>query len=336
MSLFRQRHFSGAPLVALGFALALMAGCASIPKEILETEPSSYLEFSPQLYVRLSGDALRDMAAGMSNQEMASIARAISPKAPGGYSDRANGSASGKDAPPLDTSMLDSFLAKTSTFGAGIRGIDTGSPAMEAVFLGNFPVASVRIALTLDGNWQKSDDGGYRSVKYPIFLRPPQPGLIHASSIESPPRMDLGRIEAYPNRFEELADSDVFIAANAPAAFFSSPIPMEAASIPVSSIIVTGHRLLAGAPNPGAAQANGTGSRYLLDIKILMKDEASARAYKPVVRFLWTAAISKLFGDALDVSALPLVLENDIYAVRGIDIDSARLRAMLTAPLLGN
>jgi hypothetical protein len=66
-----------------------------------------------------------------------------------------------------------------------------------------------------------------------------------------------------------------------------------------------------------------------------MKDEATARAYKPVVKFLWTAAASKLFGDTFDPNSPPLVLENDIYVMRGFEVDAEGLRMMLTSSLLG-
>jgi len=335
MKFFRTHPFGMAPLFAL--AIVLLASCATIPKEVFDTEPSSQLEISPQVYLRLSGDALRDMAANMSDEEMAGLVEAISPRSeagsPGPDADRG----SGKSAPAMDTSMLEGFLSKTKTFGAGIRGIGTASPAMEAVFVGDFPVASIRIALTLDGNWQKSAEGGYRSTKYPIFLRPPQPGIVHAASTEVPAGSGLIEIEAYPKRFSDLAASDIFVSANSPTAFFSGLFPMEASSIPVSSVIVTGRRMPAGYIPMNIAQGKPpltATSRYLLDIRIIMKDEATARAYKPVVKFLWAAAASKLLGEAFDPGSAPLVLENDIYVMRGLEVDADGLRTMLTASLL--
>jgi len=318
--------------------LVLLVGCATIPNEIFETEPASQLEISPQIYVRLSGDALRDMAGNMSEEELARLAEAISPKNGASPLGPDANRGSGKSAPSMDTSMLESFLAKTRTFGAGIRGIGTASPAMEAVFVGDFPVASIRIALALDGNWQKSSEGGYRSVKYPLFLRPPQPGIIHAASTEVRAGAGLVEIEAYPKRFAELAESDLFVSANSPMAFFSGLFPMEASSIPLSSVIVTGRRMPAGYVPMKTTQGKpslASASRYLLDIRILMKDEATARAYKPVVKFLWTAAASKLFGDTFDPNSPPLVLENDVYVMRGFEVDADGLRTMLTSSLLG-
>ena len=336
MKFSRTHHFGLATLCTL--AIILLASCATIPNEVFETEPASQFEISPQIYVRLSGDALRDMAANMSDEEMASLIEAVSPKNPGGSLDTDDSRGSGKAAASMDTSMLEGFLAKTRTFGAGIRGIGTTSPAMEAVFVGDFPVASIRIALALDGNWQKSAEGGYRSIKYPIFLRPPQPGIIHAASTEVPAGAGLVEIEAYPKKFSDLAASDIFISANSPTAFFSGLFPMEASSIPVSTVIVTGRRMPAGYVPMKTTQGKSpltAESRYLLDIRIMMKDEATARAYKPVVKFLWTAAASKLFGDTIDLSSTPLVLENDIYIMRGLEVEADGLRTMLTASLVG-
>ena len=322
---------------------AFLAGCATIPKEVLDTDPASLLETAPQVYVRLSGTALRDIARGMDEEELGILALAVSRES--GNEKEAPAPSSlqetGAGSTGMKTSMLKGFLAKTGTFGAGIRGIGTSAPAMEAVLIGDFPVISLRLALAVDGYWKKTEAGGFRSVKYPIFLRPPQEGIIHASTESVPPPRSLSPVEAYPRRFSGLSGSDIFISVNTPGAFFAGSLPLEASSIPLGSIIVSGRRIEPDLTVPGGTQGTsvpGTPApeaRYLLDVHILMKDEATAKAYKPVVKFLWTAAAGRIFGGFLDLSAAPLVLENDVYTVRGIEADAAELRAMITAPMLG-
>lgn len=334
---YRKKHPFTLPLA---LCLALLAGCATIPKEVFDTEPSSQLEQSPQVYVRLSGESLRDIAATINEKEMASFAKAISAQNVklNGNADLDDANSPGKDS-VMNTSMLKSFLAKTRTFGAGIRGIGTISPAMEAIFIGDFPVMSVRLGLAVDGNWEKTEEGGYRSVKYPIFIRPPQPGIIHAATTPSPVLLASREITAFPKKLSDLANSDIFIAANTPAVFFSGPLPMEASSIPVNAIVMTGRRSRPEWTTPpssqGVAIADPLSSepRYILDVRILMKNEATARAYKPVVKFLWTAAAAKLFGEEVDVSTLQLTLENDVYVMRGIEVDAAGLKAMFTSSI---
>ncbi len=310
------------PIAAAVMAFfASLSGCSTIPPAVLAREPSSLLEAVPQLYLRFSGVSLRDIARGFDKEELGALAAALG---------EGGGSAASST---MDTTILEGFLARTQTFGAGMRGIGTSSPAMEAVFIGDFPVMSVRLALAFDGNWVKTDEGGYQSKKYPIFLRTPQPGLIHASSIKAPllaTLPDKTGIAAYPPGFAPLATSDIFIAANDPAIFFAGTLPLEATSIPIGSIIIAGRRLY----DYPSASSPLTEPRYLLDIYIQMKDESTAKAYKPVVRFIWTAAIGKFFGGNLNANASPLTLEKDVYVVRNIETDAAALRTMIRSSLV--
>ncbi|MCE1196067.1 hypothetical protein LWX53_06165, partial [bacterium] len=59
-------------------AIALLAGCATIPTAVLETEPSAHFDKTPQVYARLSGPALRDIAATMDERDLAAFAALLS------------------------------------------------------------------------------------------------------------------------------------------------------------------------------------------------------------------------------------------------------------------
>lgn len=305
----------------------ILAGCATIPKEVLETEPSAYLEKEPQIYMRLSGSALRDIASSMKQEELLTLAGLFSDQSvSSGIAAGADRSSGKSSAQTMDTSMLKSFLAKTRTFGAGFRGLGTKAPDMEAVFVGDFPVISVRLALVLNGEWEKAGDGGYSSVKYPLFIRPPQPGVIHAST-----SMAAGAslsAEAFPQRLAALSSSEIFLSINSPASLLANPIQREALALPVGAIVIAGRQADVAAPTEPE-------SRYLLDVYILMNDEATAKAYKPVVRFLWTAAAGRLFGDNPNISSSQLVLEKDIYVARGIEVSTSAFKAMITSSLVG-
>jgi hypothetical protein len=232
--------------------------------------------------------------------------------------------ASGKSsAQAMDGSILKSFLAKTRSFGAGFQGLGTKTAAMEAVFVGDFPVVSVRLDLAFSDEWNRNEDGGYSSTKYPLFMRPPQPGLIHASSLKSNAAGTALPVEAFPQRLASLSSSEIFMSINSPASLLANPVQREALSLPVGAIVIAG-RL-----------ADAKVSSYLLDVYILMNDETTAKAYKPIVRFLWAAAAGRLFGNALDISSSQLVLEKDIYVARGIEISSSAFRTMLASSLKG-
>lgn len=314
---------------AIVAAAAFLAGCSTIPKEALETEPSSHMEVSPQVYVRLSGSALRDMTSDLGDEEMAALVSATSPDAKSSGVAAPQNQRAAASPSTMDSSMFRGFLSKTRTFGAGVRGIGSISPAIEAVFIGDFSPISVRLALAFEGNWKRMGDGGYKSAKYPLFIRSPQPGFIHAASTNTPASAGLLEIEAYPRRLAEFSRSDIFISANAPAAFFAGSLPLEASSIPVDAIVVSG-RLV----QPAAPASPPLESRYILDVRILMKDEATAKAYRPVVRFLWAAAAGKFFSAKPDIGSMPLTLEKDVYMVKDINVSAGELRTMLIAPLL--
>ena len=74
-------------------------------------------------------------------------------------------------------------------------------------------------------------------------------------------------------------------------------------------------------------------SRYRLEFRILMRDEASARLYRPVVRFLWVGAATRLLGEGNPAATLVPVLEGDEYVVRGIELSGRELKDLLLSNL---
>lgn len=307
-------------LLAGLFTAVLLAGCVTMPDEALFTEPSARFESTPSLYLRFSGGTLRDVAATMDDKEMALLGSALGPKtvqAKGGIPGM-TASSRGNSA-PMDRSLLDAFLERTWIFGAGLRGLGTAEPEMEAVLIGDFKPLTMRLALAADGDWEKTKDGGFVSTRYPVNLRPLQPGFIHISSRSGPAGSRLLPVEAYPARLSELASSDIFISANDPSIFFSGRMPLEASSLPVTAMVLSGQ----------AREALTQGEqRYVLEVRLVMKDESTAKAFRPIARFLWSAAAASLFGDAIAPGASPLNLEKDIYVARDIELSAADLKRM--------
>lgn len=338
-------HFprAGRGLYLFASALALaafFAGCASIPEEVFKTEPYSYLEASPQIYLRLSGSSLRDISRSMNQEEMNILAASFTGQQ--GRTDSAlpHGQNAGAN---IDIATLRSFFDKTKTFGAGIQRIGAVNPGVETVFIGDFPIGSVRMALAFDETWHKTEDGGYKSKKYPLYVRPPLPGFIHMAMTPPASSPATVAVEAYPARFAQYAASDIFLSAKNPAYLFSGPLPVETASIPIEAIVLTGRRVYGlGVSSPQAPSGAGPGAggpgagglsemRYLLDVYILMKDEASARAYRPVIRFLWAAIAGRVFKETPSAAASVPTLENDVYTVSGIEAKTEDLKKILLA-----
>ncbi len=327
-------------LISLLAAL-LAAGCALIPEEVTRSEPSAYLEYAPQIYARFSGRALRDLTGNLDDQELSALfSKAMPTSTDSQASSQAQGSA-GKAAasePTANAAFVREFLSKTTTFGTGIRGLSTQKLMAEAIFLGQFSPISLRIALTMEGNWERLQDGGYKSAQYPLYLRSPQAGWVHLST-ESAPGTRQEAILAYPRPMESIASSDIFISINEPRILFAGTLPLEASAIPLETVLMAGSLV---EPNALAIQASAPSSplqadqlfrNYRVDLYIVVKDEATARAYRPVVRFLWAAAASRLFPGRSDIASLPLSLEGAVYVVRGISLSKSDIQGMILSSM---
>jgi hypothetical protein len=330
MKAFHGRRRSLPVLFVALSVLLLVWGCALIPEEVSLGEPSGYLEYSPQIYARLSGQTLRDITKVMEYKKLWDFLTSLmqNPKAKGG------GNSSSSDS-TIDTSFIKEFLDKTNSFGAGIRGIGSDQPKAEAIFLGRFSPVSLRLALTMEGSWRRLEDGGYRSAQYPLYLRSPQAGWIHLSTEAGPPPKSEP-VQAFPERMRAMASSDIFISINEPKILFSGTLPLEASAIPLETVLLSGFLERPSAPAVPAASPSSPGlvtdsmRNYLVELRVVVKDEATAKAYRPVVRFLWAAAVARIFGNRSDIASLPLSLEGAVYVVRGIRLSGEEIRRILS------
>jgi hypothetical protein len=312
------------PLLAI-----LFSGCATIPKDNLVIEPSGILEAEPQMYLRFSGAVLRDIMSTVDTTSLEAISSTYaSASMP---ANRVETQAPSKNR-AVELATFENVIARTRSFGAGIRDIGTKSPKTEAVLVGDFKPFSLKLALAFDGNWLRYADGSYSSIKYPLFVRPPEPGYIHVSTEKSIPIRSSGFL-AFPSRFAHLSRSDIFISVNSLIDIFSIPLPMEASSIPVLAMIATGTQIYSNPNN--ALKSASTDQRYALEFRILMKDEATARVFRPVVRFLWVGAANRLFGEGSNAASFSPVLEKDEYVIRGIEVTTTELRDLFMRGLSG-
>jgi hypothetical protein len=314
-------------LLLLPLLAAVFLGCATIPRDTLSIEPSGVLEADPQVYLRFSGAVLRDIMSTVDEASLAAISSTYTSESKPENRKKAQSPAENRS---MELATLESVISRTRSFGAGIRDIGTKAPKTEAVLVGDFKPFSLKIALAFDGNWLRTAEGGYSSIKYPIFVRPPEPGFIHVSTEKSKPSRSSG-IKAYPARFASLSQSDIFISANSLIDIFSIPLPLEASSIPVLAMVAAGTQI----KSTAAMQSAGSDLRYTLEFHILMKDEASARVFRPVVRFLWVGAANRLFGEGSNAASLTPALEKDEYVIRGIEVTTTELRNLFFRGLSG-
>lgn len=312
-----QLRASLAMLALLPFFFAAIS-CATVPASVGGLEPAAFLERDPELYIRLSGEALRDIAQDSDGSGSDLLGSFIS-------------DGSGYESSSMNQDLAKAFLQRTSVFGAGLSNLGGKEVRTDAIFLGAFQPLSIRIALAADGRWGKASDGGYRSTTSELQLRPLEPGVIHLVHPGSPRPKAPQAAAAYPARFARLSNADIFIALNSPERLMASPLPFESSALPVAGIFIAGTKLPSEVPDPDP--------RYLLETHILMKDPATARAYRPVVRFVWIAIATRYFSAASGsakndgglpaIGDLPLVLENDVYKIEGIKMRASEIGALL-------
>ncbi|HEY9054769.1 MAG TPA: hypothetical protein VIO60_08115 [Rectinemataceae bacterium] len=308
-----------------------LASCATVPKEVYLVEPSSLLETSPQIYIRSSGGVLRDLTEGMDEEELLGLSRSFAESRKGSPSP----SSQGYRPQGLKKSTIDFVLKRSRTFGAGLSGlsgIDGSPPSLEALMVGDFSSFPIRLGLALDGGWKRTAEGGYDALEYPIHIRPLSPGIVHVSS-DPAPRSIKPQLPAYPDAFEKVARSDLFISINDPKLLLRTPFPLEGFSLPLRALALSGNfsdPYLLGKDSQTEANA-----KYDLELRILMNDEASARMYRPVARFVWAALATRLLGTKSAAASLIPEQEGPVYVVRGILMGTEALKSLLAAVAQG-
>jgi hypothetical protein len=314
--------------VLVALVVLFISGCSTVPKEVYLIEPASMLEYDPQIYFRSSGPVLRDIVAGLGERELLKLSEGLGQDRKAGAAGRDN-----KNAGKVNLSSLDDILKRSRTVGAGIRGLGTDSLKMEAVLVGDFVPLSLRIGLAFDGGWNSTGDGGYQSTKYPLFIRPPSPGIVQLSTEAKGPESPSSVPSPYPAAFEGISRSDLFISADGPATLSIFSLPLESGALPLKAIALAGTYTEAFLSGKGPTSPKSP--TYSLELRILMNDEASARAYRPIVRFLWATAANRFFGEGSKAGALVPVQEKDSYVIRGIELDSGELRRIVDSAILG-
>lgn len=291
MKLF-PRRWQG-PLLAILCSAVFAWSCTTIPQETRLAEPYKYFSTQPQIYARFSSQAFRQILTALDTTDV------------------------GYDLPALKS--MDDFLGRSRVLGAGIYGLGTGKPLAEAVALGDFQVISIRLAVAASGEWARKPDGGYRSVLYPVEITPPQPGILHLVSTDQ--KNTAGKaspILAFPPAYSALSGSDIFISINSPSALLAKQMPFESFALPVHAILLSGNSI------PGTDN-----QKYGVEVRFVMKDESTARSFRPVVKILWASAGQLLFGNSIDTAKTELVLSGDTYTAGGIVMDPAGVTALL-------
>ncbi len=295
--------------------LLLLSACATVPREIFTANPASYFNEKPQAYIQMSRTAMQELILSMDQETLDRLARSVP---------ASQNKSPMEDTGTVDKNMLRSFLSRTSRLGVGIAGYDTANPRIEAILLGDFPVYSVRLAMVTNNEWRKIDNYQYRSTRYPLYIQIVDNGIVRFTTYSNYEKAIPSAPSIIPGRFSESHNADIAFYISEPRAFLSRMIPLEAAALPIDSLLITA-RKPEGSEEPF----------YDLDFSIIMKDEATARAYRPIARFFWLALVDKLLGPDSSAKTSSLNLEKDVYSAKGIRISSDDIRALLLDATMG-
>lgn len=291
-------------------ALLFLAGCSTIPKAVLQSDPSDKLERMPEVYARLINIALRDILDNLSDQALDDLVDSFS-----------KGKQPAADGYAVDRRDLDDLVNRTKVLGLGLSGVNSKSPRAEAVLIGNFPVHSMKFALSAKGKWTKIPSG-YQSKEASLFIRPLEQGLLHAATFPQEGASNLPPVSgAMPPRFKNMR-SDFAVVVNSPEILLNFPALSDGSAIPISEIVIQGTRKVVQGDAKVPAQ-------YLLDVYIVMKDANAAKMYKPAVRLLWAFSGERYLG-GISTSGAQLVLENDTYKAEGIAVGPQTLVDLLS------
>lgn len=293
----------------------LLSACATVPREIFNANPASYFSEKPQAYVQMSRTAMQELILSVDQETLDKLARSVT---------ASRNKDPMKDTGTVDKNMLRSFLSRTSRLGVGIAGYDTPNQRIEAILLGDFPIYSVRLAMATNSEWKKADNSQYRSTRYPLYIQVVDNGIVRFTTYSNYKSAMPSAPSIIPERFFESHNADIAFYISEPKAFLSRVIPLEAAALPIDSILIT------------ARKPEGSDELvYDLDFAIIMKDEATARAYRPIARFFWLALVDKLLGPDSTAKTSSLNLEKDVYSAKGIKISSDDIRALLLDAIVG-
>ncbi|MFZ5860231.1 MAG: hypothetical protein ACOYVH_05800 [Spirochaetota bacterium] len=275
-------------IFALLFALAafslVFSSCMSVPRDVAVSGLFDHFERTPQVLARAESAFLRDMAASFDDSTIQALISMTSENPDNGQK-------------PINRDRLDKTLARAEAAGIGISWNSKESPSIEAVFAGNFPSLFTSLSFSLDGNWKRIE-GGYASKSGKLYVRDPYAGKLHFTTW-APEQLNnsISAASSIAERSGLLASaSDLAIYLDAKSALVSQLPILDGVTLPFDGILLTAER---DRTSPKGANPH---ARYTAIFKIQMKDEQTARTYRPIMRVMWALVSGKLTALGIPVS----------------------------------
>ncbi len=263
-------------LAAVSAALALAVSCASVPREAAIAGLFNHFEKTPQVLIRAKGAFLRDMAASFDDSTITALASIAADQQP-------------VNIQPIDRDRLDKTLSRADVAGIGISLENKANPAIEAVFAGDFPGFLTSISFFFDDNWNRIP-GGYAARSGKLYMRDPSGGTIHFATWapQTPPTLSASAAAIADRAGMQRGENDLSVYLDAKSALIAQLPLLDGVMLPFDGIMLRADR------DPRSPSRGSPNALYSARFEIQMKDEQSAKTYKPIMRFMWVLLSSKL------------------------------------------
>lgn len=365
----------GLSATLLGLSAALLGSCAGLPRPVEAPEPLALLDAGAPLYLRLDGEAVRELAPLIIEAEALDQARpllrglelaalALRPRDPGAQetepsvgaiSADAAGVADATGAPPAPASAGAAQAAQAAApLGATL-------PPFEAVLLGDYPKGRLEFGLFFARGWRRFG-AEHRNEAQGIALTLPRDGLLFARSLGAE-----GKAEPAPETLSAPGSVPPWLAEllerRSPGILAWLPSPLSAGGLlsggaggrsmaagwgapglelPIEDLLVLGLEA-GGGPSaaPTAARAEGSGTatqaeaaprRYRLALVARMRDERSARLFRPALSLAYYA-LSRGLPALAGLPPPSFKAEGAFIVGEGAELDAEGLARLLRALL---
>jgi hypothetical protein len=218
--------------------------------------------------------------------------------------------------PAAEAEALAPVLDRTRVLALGLGGSGSGpdARAFQACLIGDYPFRSAALSLASNPAWKREKSSFYNSA---LGLRAavPGPNLVLASSSSLDGLLAGARTAGpspIPRRFADLDANELLFWLPEPFAGFGEALFGEAMDLPVTGLLL-------------AASPREAGRSYEATIVFLMRDAASARIYRPVLRLAWRGMAAYLFGSGEGGPEAEFSVKDDCLSATRVIIPSSQL-----------
>jgi len=276
-----------AAILLLALILSLVGiSCTTISKEVSTRGIFDQFEQTPQVIMRVEGMFLRDFVDSLNDDTIQALMMRINTQA-----------SEQQIRKPINRSRIDSTLSRTHVAAIGLTWKDRKTVSFEATLAGNFARIPTALSFALDSSWKRIP-GGYAAKTGALHVRDPQAGKLHVSSF--PFQMAGAGTGAGARVLAEQsgllasdASFDMYI--DAKSAVVSKLPILDGITLPFDGIRVIAMRD-GTSPTVGAADAV-----YLARIRIQMKDEQTARTFRPIMKLVWALLSAQISSMGLPI-----------------------------------